>query len=53
MSSRALVIAALLFAVVATGPSVDALPAPKIAKIGLIGLTLPRSLLERADQVIQ
>jgi hypothetical protein len=34
MSSRTLVIAALLLGVAAAGPQVDAQPAPKIAKIG-------------------
>jgi len=34
MSSRTLVIAALLLAVAAAGPPVDAQQSPKIAKIG-------------------
>jgi len=41
MSSRTLVIAALLLAVTAAGPSVDAQQAPKIAKIGYLSATTP------------
>jgi putative ABC transport system substrate-binding protein len=44
MSSRALVIAALLLAVAAAGPPVDAQQAPTIARIGYLAASTPAAL---------
>jgi len=49
MSSRTLVIAALLLAVAAAGPSVDAQQAPKIARIGYLSPSTPALAARRVE----
>ena len=49
MSSRTLFIAALLLAVAAAGPPVDAQQAPKIAKIGLLTPSTPAGVAHNVE----